>query len=338
VTDELDFSSTFPGFHFHSGPILVTRPFQKMQTTPITTQDLLSSVVSVPPLARNNDLTLNDAANRALIKHLEAGGVRTFLYGGNANLYNIAVSEYAQLLEFLSGAVAADSIVVPSVGPFYGNIMDQAAILSQHRFPTAMILPTLFPAKSAGIQTAVRHFVERAGIPAVIYLKDEGYMPPEAAAQLVNDGLVSWIKYAVVRDDPADDPYLSRLVDIVDRKLIVSGIGEQPAIVHLRDFGITGYTSGCVCVAPRQTTQMFKLVQQGKYAEAETIREVYRPLEDLRNAYGPIPVLHHAVTLSGIADMGPFLPLLAPLGDDIQTKIGPVATALLQSDSAGALA
>lgn len=300
-----------------------------MQTTPITVEDLRSSVVAVPPLARNADLTLNDAANTALIRHLEAGGVRILLYGGNANLYNIAVSEYGQLLEFLSDAAAEKTIVVPSVGPFYGNIIDQADILKQFRFPTAMILPTLFPAKPAGIQTAVRHFVERAGIPAVLYLKDEGYMPPEAAAQLVNEGLISWIKYAIVRQDPKQDAYLSKLVELVDRKIIVSGIGEQPAIVHLRDFGITGYTSGCICVAPKPSMQMLQKVQAGEYEAAEALRKTYEPLEDLRNGHGPIPVLHHAVTLSGIADMGPFLPLLAPLPEELLVKIGPVAKDLL---------
>lgn len=43
----------------------------------------------------------------------------------------------------------------------------------------------------------------------------------------MNEGLISWIKYAIVREDPAVDPYLTRLIDLVDRKLIVSGIGEQ---------------------------------------------------------------------------------------------------------------
>ncbi len=308
-----------------------------MQTTPISYDDLRSSVIAVPPLARNEDLTLNAEANTALIRHLEAGGVRTFLYGGNANLYNIAVSEFGSLLEYLSGATASTSIVVPSVGPFYGNIVDQASILSQFRFPTAMILPTLFPAKPAGIQTAVRHFVERAGIPAVLYIKDEGYMPPEAAAQLVNEGLISWIKYAIVRPDTAQDTYLSKLVDLVDRKLIVSGIGEQPAIIHLRDFGITGYTSGCVCVAPALTTEMMNHIHAGNFEAAEAIRQAYEPLENLRNSHGPIPVLHHAVTLSGIADMGPFLPLLAPLSEEIQAAIAPVAKELLTRNSAGLL-
>ena len=300
-----------------------------MQTTPITYDDLRSSVISVPPLARKADLTLNDAENTKLIKHLEAGGIRTFLYGGNANLYNIAVSEFGKLLEYLAGAVAPTSIVVPSVGPFYGNIVDQADILKGFKFPTAMILPTLFPAKPAGIQTAVRHFVERSGIPAVLYIKDANYMPPEAAAQLVDEGLISWIKYAIVRDNPAVDPYLSKLIDLVDRKLIVSGIGEQPAIIHLRDFGITGFTSGCVCVAPSLSMKCMHAIHRGDYAEAERIREQFFALEDQRNTHGPIPVLHHAVALSGVADTGPFLPLLAPLADERLPAIKQAALDLL---------
>jgi dihydrodipicolinate synthase/N-acetylneuraminate lyase len=305
-----------------------------MQTTPITYDDLRSSVIAVPPLARKADLTLNDEENCKLIRHMEAGGIRTLLYGGNANLYNIAPSEYPQLLEFLAQNVAENTIVVPSVGPFYGNIMDQAAMLKGSGFPTAMILPTLFPAKPAGIQTAVRHFVEKAGMPAVIYLKDEGYLPPEAAAQLVNEGLVSWIKYAVVRQDEAVDPYLSRLVELVDRKLIVSGIGEQPAIVHLRDFQITGFTAGCVCVAPALSMAFMNAIHAGDYARAEQLRQLFRPLEDLRNGYGPIPVLQHAVTLSGVADMGSFLPLMADLPADLQARIQTAAAELLAHNSA----
>lgn len=300
-----------------------------MKTTPITPADLRRSVIAVPPLCRKTDLTLADDENTKLIRHLEAGGVTTLLYGGNANLYNIAVSEYASLLEFLAGAAGADSIVVPSAGPFYGNIIDQADILQQFKFPSAMILPTLFPAKPAGVQTAVRHFVERAGIPAVLYIKDEGYITPEAAAELVNDGLISWIKYAIVRQDPRQDAFLSKLVTLVNPEIIVSGIGEQPAIIHLRDFGVNGFTSGCVCVAPAHSMRMMRAIHAKDYALAETIREEFRPLEDQRNTHGPIPVLHHAVALATVADTGPFLPLLAPLPDALLPGIERAAKDLL---------
>jgi hypothetical protein len=51
--------------------------------------------MAVPPLARNVDKDdLIAEENRRLIEHMEAGGVRTLLYGGNANLYHVAVSEH----------------------------------------------------------------------------------------------------------------------------------------------------------------------------------------------------------------------------------------------------
>ena len=45
-----------------------------MKTSPVTHQDLRRSVIAA--LARRADLSLNEAANRALLAHLEAGGVQ----------------------------------------------------------------------------------------------------------------------------------------------------------------------------------------------------------------------------------------------------------------------
>ena len=56
-----------------------------MYTGPTTFAKLQGSVIAVPPLARGADLTLNKAENTTLVRHLEAGGVNTLLYGGNAN-------------------------------------------------------------------------------------------------------------------------------------------------------------------------------------------------------------------------------------------------------------
>jgi dihydrodipicolinate synthase/N-acetylneuraminate lyase len=300
-----------------------------MKTSPVTPADLRSSVIAVPPLCRNADLTLNAAENKKLIDHMYAGGIRTLLYGGNANLYNIALSEYDTLLNMLQELAPEDLWMVPSIGPMYGTAMDQAAILKEHKFPTAMLLPTLFPSKPAGVATAVRHLAEKAGMKLVLYIKDESYITPELAASLVNDGLISWIKYAVVKPNPADDLYLTRLVSMVNPELIVSGIGEQPAIIHLRDFGITGFTAGCVCIAPRLSMDLLRAIDAKDYDRAEQIREIFRPLEDERNAHSPILVLHHAVSLADIAQTGPTLPLLTELPDELLPGIEAAAKALL---------
>ena len=294
--------------------------------------DLARSVIAVPPLCRHPDLRFAAGPNARLIRHLENGGVRILLYGGNANFYNIGLHEYEAILEGLETAAGPETVVIPSVGPFFGTLMDQAAILARRRFPTVMLLPTLFPSHPAGVETAVRRFVDRVGRPVVLYMKDERYVTPAVVKALVEAGTISWIKYAVVRPDPAEDPLLTELLDVVDPSLVVSGIGEQPAPVHLGRFGVAGFTSGCVCVAPSLSMAMLRALRAGNAAEAERIRQVFRPLEDLRNAHGPIPVLHHAVELAGLADTGPMLPLLAPLPEEVQAQIRNAVEALRDAE------
>ncbi len=58
--------------------------------TTLTPERLAASVLAVPPLCRNSDLSLAEAENAKLIRHIESGGIRTLLYGGNANFYHIA--------------------------------------------------------------------------------------------------------------------------------------------------------------------------------------------------------------------------------------------------------
>ena len=299
-----------------------------MQTQAITPENLARSVIAVPPLCRDQSLRIDPAENAKLIRHIEGGGVTTLLYGGNANLYHIAVSEYAELLDMLETSAAPDTLVVPSVGPSYGNILDQAAILKGRDFPAAMILPAVFPVTEAGVKASVRAFAEASGIPAVLYIKNEGYITPEGAAELVHDGIISWIKYAIVRQNPDQDEFLSKLIQLVDPRMIVSGIGEQPAPSHLLKFGVVGFTSGCVCVQPALSAQLLIALKAGDRSRAESIRSQFSALEDLRNGHGPIPVLHHAVAGAGIAKTGPHLPLLGPLADPIVAEVASAALAL----------
>jgi len=305
-----------------------------LKTTPVTSADLSASVLAVPPLARHADLTLHAAANRALIRHLEAGGVRTLMYGGNANFYHLPLSEYAATVDFLAEAAGKDSWVIPSAGADYGKLMDAAAILRSRSFPTAMALPFDKPANDSGVATALRKFADRLGKPIIAYVKGLGYIEPRTLGALAKDGVLCAIKYAIVRDDPAKDSYLAELVQQVDSNLIISGIGERPAIVHWRDFGLRAFTSGSVCVGPRGSMQILALLKAGRYEEAQQVRAAYLPLEDQRDARGPIRVLHDAVSLAGIADMGPILPMISSLEAAERPAVAAAAIALLAHDRA----
>jgi len=300
-----------------------------MQTTPVRMEQFRSSVLAVPPLAREDGDRISRRENERLIRHIELGGVSMLLYGGNANLYHVRPSEYASLLETLEAAAGKDTLVIPSVGPSYGLMMDQADILKSTRFPTAMVLPTKAVMTEAGLMNGFRKFVEAFGRPAVLYIKEEGYISPEGASELVRDGLVSFIKYAIVRKDPADDEFLDRLVSLVDAPLICSGIGEQPALVHMTKFRLNGYTSGCVCVNPALSQQMLRAITSKDYDLAEKIRKIFLPLEDLRNEINPIRVLHEAVALCDIAKTGRHFPLLSGITESAADRVRRVATELL---------
>jgi dihydrodipicolinate synthase/N-acetylneuraminate lyase len=303
-----------------------------MQTRTVTTADLARSVIAVPPMARDKDLKFDRAENEKILRHIEAGQVTTMLYGGNANFYHIAPSEYESVLGQLAEIAAVDTLVIPSAGPSYGVMMDQAEILKGTAFPTVMVLPHQGITTSQGVVAGLRNFAQKVGKPIVLYIKYGDYISVEGAKELVDEGLVSWIKYAIVREDPANDPYLAQLVDVVDPALIVSGIGEQPVIEHLVDFGVNGFTAGCVCIRPDLSDQLLKAVQAKDLTRAREIQAIFEPLEDLRNGINPIRVLHEAVRLAGIAETGPALPLLSGISEVQTEEVKAAALTLLHAN------
>ena len=64
------------------------------------------------------------------------------------------------------------------------------------------------------------------------------------------------------------------------------------------------------------------------WTQAENLRAHFMPLEDLRDAWGPARVLHHATELAGIAPAGPIPPYVSPLAPRELEQLAPVARAL----------
>lgn len=305
-----------------------------MKTSPVTIDDL-HGVFPVPPLARRRDerRTIDFEQNRRIVDHLVAGGMTRFLYGGNAFLYHITLGEYEELLGWL-GEFPGELWPIPSLGPSFGRAIDQAALLRRHRFPCAMMLPCADPRDAAGLERGLREVAQAAGLPLILYLKDLNNFGTnleaglDVVARLVDEGLCVWIKYAVVREDPREDGYLRGLLERVDRKHVISGIGERPAIVHLRDWGLPGFTTGSGCIAPNLSNAILTACRKQDYVAAEKTRESFMPLEDLRDAWHPAKVLHHATELAGVAETGPIPPFLSPLSDAQCRQLAPIAEEL----------
>jgi dihydrodipicolinate synthase/N-acetylneuraminate lyase len=310
-----------------------------MKTTPVSIEDL-RGVFPVPPLARRNDArrSIDFEQNNRIVRHIADGGLTRFLYGGNAFLYHITLAEYESLLDWLNGF--ADGLwAIPSLGPSYGRAMDQASLLRRYKFPCAMALPCADPRDAKGLETGLREIAETANTPLILYLKEENNFGADkeagldVVARLVDEDVCVAIKYAVVRPNPAEDAYLESLLKRVDRARVISGIGERPAAVHMRDWKLPGFTTGSGCVAPRLSGLIFESCVKGDYETAEKLRAEFLPLEDMRDAWSPAKVLHFATRLAGVAETGPTPPFLSSLSEEQLKELAPVARGLSEKNA-----
>ena len=311
-----------------------------MKTTPVTLDDL-HGVFPVPPLARKSDAkrALDFEQNKLILRHMVNGGMTRFLYGGNAFLYHLTLAEYEQLLDWLTSF--ADNLwAIPSLGPSYGRAMDQAALLKRYKFPAVMHLPCSDPRDAKGLEIGLREISEAANTPLILYLKEENNFGSDkeagldTVAKLVDEGICVAIKYAVVRQDPKEDAYLASLLTRVDKARVVSGIGERPAVIHMRDWSLPGFTTGSGCIAPVPSNALFAANVKGDYEAAEALRTRFIPLEDLRDATSPAKVLHAATAFAGIAETGAVPPFLSSLSAEQLAAIAPVARELVEQNHA----
>ena len=300
----------------------------------------LAGVFAVPPLPRRTGArrTIDFDAAEAVAKHIQDGGITRYLYGGNAFLYHITLDEYETLLGWLDG-FDAPRWAIPSVGPSFGRAIDQARLIKRCSFRTVMVLPCNDPRDARGMEAGLREIAEACGLPLILYLKSEDGFGSDkeagldAIGRLMHDGVAAAIKYAVVLDHPTRDPYLDGLLRRVDRARVISGMGERPAIVHMRDFGLPGFTTGSGCIASRTCTRLFEACGSGEWSRAEALRSQFMPLEDLRDAWGPARVLHHATELAGIAAAGAIPPYVSMLSEKQLHELAPVARELRERDA-----
>src|SRR5262249_56039161 len=131
--------------------------------------------------------------------------------------------------------------------------------------------------EAKGLENGLREIAESADTPLILYLKEENNFGADkeagldVVARLVDDGVCVAIKYAVVRQNPAQDAYLESLLKRVDRARVISGIGERPAVVHMRDWKLPGFTTGSGCVAPRLSGQIFYAYVQDDYDKSQNL-------------------------------------------------------------------
>lgn len=299
-----------------------------MRTAEIKLEDISSSPFTTPPLARNDDYSLNHEANKTILKRIEGGGITSVMYGGVANFYHIDLGQYEEFLDTVSSVAGPETWILPAAGPDFGRLVDQAKVLARTKFPAVMILPQAAATTPKGVDKAIRIFVEKAGRPAILYIAREDYLTLDLIASLVHDGAVVCIKYGIERRNPMEDQFLSDLTAVVDPGRVVCGL-EHPVVPHLLDFRLASFTSGVSSIAPSAARQVHRALKNEDHSTIAALRSEFSPLERIRPIYGQTAVLHDALTWLGIADMGPVLPMLDNTGEAYRRIVIQAASRLL---------
>jgi dihydrodipicolinate synthase/N-acetylneuraminate lyase len=298
----------------------------------MTIEDYRASVVAVPPIALSDDLQVAREANAGLVRHIEKGGVRTLLYGGNANLYNFDLGRYADALAMMDDAASPSINIITSVGPDFGKLSDQLPVVERSAVRNVMLLPMTFPVDAGGLLRGIRFAADRLGFGVILYIKRENYLSPDLLAELAADGSVAFVKYAVERKEPSDDAYLDAILSAIGRDIVASGMGEAPIADHIGKRGLATFTSGAVCIAPAASNRLLALYREGRLEEAQQAAEPFLAFERLRARFGGIQVLHDAVTASGIAPMGPQLPMVSGIPAAARKELKLATDKLIDAD------
>jgi dihydrodipicolinate synthase/N-acetylneuraminate lyase len=119
------------------------------------------------------------------------------------------------------------------------------------------------------------------------------------------------------------------MIERISTARIVSGMGERPVLSHVGVWGLTSFTTGSGCLAPRACMDLLRALKAGDSATAQVLYNAFMPLETLRDNVSLIRVLHDAVTWSGLADMGAQLPLLSATPPAMHAPVEAAARALL---------
>lgn len=271
---------------------------------------LIDPVTADLPVALNEDLSVNGAATLRLAHHVRSGGVLPLLFGGNANLQSMSLSQFEAVLE-IARTASEDGPVAIGMGPELGRMLDQAPLVERANLKNVLVLPILAPADTHGTADGLRHIAQRLGHGVTADLVRDNHLRPVTLRKLVDEGVVLAVRYTVPSQNPGDDVYLDRVIEVMGAHRVVSGMGEPAVMDHIEVRTLAGFTSGAAALVPSQVLALSTAIAAGQLEQARRLLGPLIELERVRAMLGPIQVLHDAVSHAGIAQMGPQMPMIS---------------------------
>ncbi len=255
-----------------------------------------------------------------IVARCAATGVDALTVNGNTSeFYGLAFAEAERMQADVPAIVAGRAVVIAGIGRSVGEATrlaararaDGADAVMVHQVPDPFVAPR-------GVEAYVRRVAEAAGLPVVLYLRNDGIGMAAIEALCRVPGVVA-VKWAT--------PNMMVLAEAIRRLgetvSFVCGLAE-PWAPPMTALGARGFTSGLINILPERSVAIRDALRAGDYAAANAAIAAIRAFEELRAQEqngANVSVVKAALALAG-QDVGPARPPACwPIMPDSQARL-----------------
>lgn len=255
-----------------------------------------------------------------IVARCAAAGVDGLTVNGNTSeFYGLSFAEAERMQAEVPAIVAGRAAVIAGIGRSVGEATRLAARAKADGADAVMIhqVPDPFVAPR-GVEAYVRRVADAAGLPVVLYLRNDGIGIAAIEALCRVPGVVA-VKWAT--------PNMMALAEAIrrlgDSISFVCGLAE-PWAPPMTALGAQGFTSGLINLLPERSVAIRDALRAGDYAAANAAIAAIRAFEELRAQEqngANVSVVKAALALAG-QDVGPARPPACwPIAPDAAARL-----------------
>ena len=287
-------------------------------------------VVAITPRLSRLEVDLQGAYKN--VRHLIERGVDFIMPAcGTGLVYDMDLEDYEALVGTFVDAAGDEARVVPGIGPGFGRSLEMGRIAQSLGVAGVMIMPIVGPASPVGVFTGLREITRCVRLPIILYQRRLDIMPVADVVRLCEIDNVVGLKYAV--EDTA------AFEDIAEKAgkhaAMVCGMAEDPCIAYM-ERGAVGFSSGMANFVPRMSLTLLRAFASGDTLEAERLRALMVPFEDLRGERGArysASALHAAMDYAGLSG-GPVIPFAEDVASQDLPRLNAMVNRLMVEERA----
>lgn len=293
-------------------------------------------VVAITP--RRSDFKVDLQGAYKNVRYLVERGVDFIMPAcGTGLVYDMCLEDYEAVVGTFVDAAGDEAWVVPGIGPGFGRSLEMGRIAQSLGVAGVMIMPIVGPASADGVFNGLREIAKAVQLPTILYQRRLDIMPVSSVIRLCEIDNIVGLKYAV-----EDTEAFEAIADKAgDRTAMICGMAEDPCITYM-ERGAVGFSSGMANFVPRMSLTLLRTFVSGGTVEAERLRALMVPFEDLRGERGArysTSALHAAMDVAGLAG-GPVIPFAADVTVEdlprLQAMVGSLMEKERTLDEAGA--